>query len=167
MSEGTSVIRVFGANGEVTEEREIWAKQLDQPVVVDGVEFDGSVDISHYAVCATTEDVAEKVASVSGFVLDGGSVLDIKFLHRNSAENPTLNVNGTGAKPILLTGETAAGPGAWEAGKAVRLLYDGNGWVIVGSASGKTEITDEDEGTRYTVEAVVLDGHLVLSFENI
>ena len=50
----------------------------------------------------------------------------------NSVANPTLNVNSTGAKPIMRYGTTTPGTTntlSWYAGSVVSFTYDGTNWV--------------------------------------
>ena len=58
-----------------------------------------------YAECSTARNVAAKVVSCSGFVLEAGAVIAIRFTDTTTANpssgNITLNINGTGAKNIV------------------------------------------------------------------
>ena len=89
-----------------------------------------------YATCSTAADTVAKVATVvdsGNFVLETGAMVVVKFTNKNSASNPTLNINSTGAKPIYQYGTTVASTGTttsgWVAGAVVLLVYDGTGWV--------------------------------------
>lgn len=70
---------------------------------------------------------------MTGFALIQGVTLHIKFANGNSASNPTLNVNSTGAKPIIQYSSSPAGTDAdttgWHAGAVLTLTYDGSSWV--------------------------------------
>ncbi len=94
-----------------------------------------------YAVCDTLEDVVEKVVSFPNFVLKTGATIHVKFTYRNTAFNPELNVNGTGAKSILLNTNLDFNSSLslssqynvdqlWLAGAIVTLTYDGTNWVV-------------------------------------
>ena len=54
-----------------------------------------------YASCSTAAATVAKTATVSGFVLAVGNKVTLKFTNTNTATNPTLNINGTGAYPII------------------------------------------------------------------
>lgn len=86
-----------------------------------------------YGVCSTEADVAAKTVTVDKFELKTGAFVIVKFTDSNSASNPTLNVNGTGAKPIYRYGTTVASTGTtttgWTAGAVQMFVYDGNGWI--------------------------------------
>jgi hypothetical protein len=67
----------------------------------------------------------------------------IKFTNSNTAASPTLNVKGSGAKPILRYGTTAASTStisSWMAGGVVVFIYDGENWYR----------TYNDTNTTYT-----------------
>lgn len=86
-----------------------------------------------YGVCATASATAAKVVTIdfSGtLTLFTGMTIHVKFTNGNTAGNPTLNVNGTGAISIMEYGSVAAGNGAWSSGQIVDLTYDGTNWVI-------------------------------------
>jgi hypothetical protein len=56
-----------------------------------------------YGTCTTAADVAAKVITISGntgWKLAAGSMISIFFSYTNTAQNPTFNVNGTGAKNV-------------------------------------------------------------------
>ena len=95
-----------------------------------------------YCVCSTAASTAAKVANLHNsdsntFNLLDGITIHVLFQHSNTASNPTLDVNGTGAKDILLrmpsSGNTAVGTtvaGSWAAGDVVTLTYTGSAWII-------------------------------------
>lgn len=82
-----------------------------------------------YATCSTASATVAKVAVCTGFKLTTGATVLVKFSNTNSAASPTLNVNSTGAKPIVAYGTTAIQAYAWKAGQAVMVVYDGTSWV--------------------------------------
>lgn len=71
---------------------------------INGISFNGTYNVINYAICSTEADVSEKTVTCSGFSLITGADITIKFMVTNTAANPTLNVNGTGAKPIYYRG---------------------------------------------------------------
>lgn len=98
---------------------------------IDGISFDGSANIHHYGTCSTAAATVAKVVSLDKFVLTTGAEISVKFSATNTAGNPTLNVNNTGAKAIRY--KNAAPPSGYlVANKVYRLLYDGTYWQVVG-----------------------------------
>ena len=90
---------------------------------------------SNYGICSTAAATAEKTVTInnSGFRLETGVQVIIKFTNANSIASPTLNVNNTGAKPIYRYGTTAASTGTtttgWVAGAVQTFTYDGTAWI--------------------------------------
>ena len=91
-----------------------------------------------YGTCSTAAATAAKVVSISGntkWALTAGSIIAVKFTNTNTASNPTLNVNGTGAKSIVYDSTVIASSNLSFAGYANRCilyLYDGTNYVFIG-----------------------------------
>ena len=94
---------------------------------------------SIYGYCTTTADTAAKTVSLytgNGTTADGtwtaadlfhGLHITVRFQYANGVASPTLNVNGTGAKPIYRYGTTAPSTSAassWQANAVVDFTYD-------------------------------------------
>ncbi len=73
---------------------------------INGMSIDGSTNRTNYGTCTTTATTAAKTVSCEGFALVTGAEITVYFTFGSSADNPTLNVNGTGAKPIFYKGST-------------------------------------------------------------
>lgn len=86
-----------------------------------------------YGVCGTESSQAAKVVDMTGFTLITGVTVHIKFLYKNTATSPTLNINNTGAKGIVIYGNTTAGVDGyttgWQDNAIITLTYDGTNWV--------------------------------------
>lgn len=87
-----------------------------------------------YGVCETAADVVDKIVTVDdNFTLKEGATVIIRFINANSIASPTLNVNGTGAKPMYRYGTTTLSTGTtttgWIAGAIQMFVYDGTGWT--------------------------------------
>lgn len=110
------------------------ADKLKTARTINGIKFDGTANVHNYGVCSTAAATAAKTVTVGGtFVLATGAQVTVKFTNANSASSPTLNVNGTGAKPIYRYATTTVGTSTttsgWRAGSLFILTYDGTGWV--------------------------------------
>lgn len=94
----------------------------------------GPVASGIYGKCETAAGTATKVVTLADFdKLITGVTIHVKFTNSNTATNPTLNVNGTGAKNIYRYGTTVPSTSAswsWYAGSVVSFTYDGSAWIM-------------------------------------
>lgn len=116
-----------------------------------------------YGKCSTAQGTAAKVVvcpEFTGADLTAGTLLFVDFTAANTASNPTMNVNGTGAKVIYRYGTTRPSTSAessWNAGSVVAFVYDGTAWTMVGwinttySSMSAAEIT---AGTGTTARVI-------------
>ena len=123
------------------------ATKLNLGVEIDGVEFDGSGSITHYGDCDTAAGTAEKTVICPWFKLVYGARIAVKFTKSNSASNPTLNVHGTGAKPIYYRGQPISAS-YLAADRTYEFIYNDNQYELVGDIN-----TDTD--THYTARLYV------------
>lgn len=100
---------------------------------------DHPIAASLFGVCETAGDTAAKIVTLADFdALIPGVVIAIRFTDANTALNPTMNVNGTGAKNIYLRGTTPPGNTAatsWANGSVVFLIYTGSVWMMAHNQS--------------------------------
>ena len=148
---------------------------------------------SIYGYCTTAAGTAAKTVSLytgNGSTADGtwaaadlfhGLTITVRFQYSNSVASPTLNVNGTGAKPIYRYGTTAPSTSAassWRAQAVVDFTYDTllntNGcWVMHTTVDDNTTYssmsqTEADTGTATTarsISAKVLNDKILTSTE--
>lgn len=114
----------------------IKAVQLATARSIDGVNFTGAATVTHFATCTTAAATAAKVAAVANFVLVTGAQVLIKFTIANTATNPTININNTGAKAIYYQGAPISSDFI-EANTVYHLVYNGTQYEMIGSnASG-------------------------------
>lgn len=88
-----------------------------------------------YGTCATSASVAAKVVSLRDFVLFTGARITVTFNYANTAANPTLNVNNTGAKPIWARNAAIEEKYYWTSQSRVDFVYDGTHWSIPNAKS--------------------------------
>ena len=86
---------------------------------------------ARYALCSTAAATAAKAASVDYFALVPGAAVHVVFAAVNTAANPTLNINDTGAKPLTYCGVPVE-VGALAQGQVYTLIYSGSAWQIIG-----------------------------------
>ena len=90
-----------------------------------------------YGTCSTAAATAAKTVSCANFALAAGAKITIKFTVTNTAENPTLNVNSTGAKPIFYRG-SAISKGYLAANRVYTFIYDGTNYELIGDINTNT-----------------------------
>lgn len=87
-------------------EKTIYKQAAEPSGAVDGdiwIDTDDSGEShggSYYGVCVTIPSTVEKVVTCEDFVLSEGVAIDVYFSYSNTASDPTLNVNNTGAYKI-------------------------------------------------------------------
>lgn len=91
-----------------------------------------------YGTCATAAATAAKtvtLASASTWKMQAGSVVYVWCTYSNTANNPTLNVNGTGAKPIYYNGSqitTSNKTYATYANRLMKFVFTGTYYLFAG-----------------------------------
>ena len=104
---------------------------------IDGVDFNGSADITHYGECSTSASTAAKTVSITGFKKVKGARVIIKFTTTNTANNPTLNITSTGAASIMYRGSNIS-KGYLAANRVYEFVYDGSDYELVGDIDTNT-----------------------------
>lgn len=153
----TGLENKFDANGAANS-----ANQLKTGRKIDGVVFNGNGDIAHYAVCQTAAATVEKAASLTNFALVSGARAEVMFTAGNTAVNPKLNINSTGAKDIYYQGRAIPGDKI-EANTVYSLVYNGSVYVVVGKLGDDTptvSFTDYESGE--TTMSTEQDGDVML-----
>ena len=89
-----------------------------------------ALEKTRYGTSATAAATAAKVATVANFVRFAGAIVVIKFSAANTAANPTLNVNGTGAAPIYCAGANID-PAMIGANIAHLFQFNGTQWELL------------------------------------
>lgn len=87
-----------------------------------------------YGTCDTAANTAAKVVACTGFTLQTGSMITVKFAASNTVKDPTMNVNSTGAKTIRINDANLTASRNWGDGCAVTFVYDGTYWVLINMA---------------------------------
>jgi hypothetical protein len=94
------------------------------------------------ATCATDGATQAKVVTSIGggtFSLTAGKVIYVKFTNAQTYNGqPTLNVDGTGAKGVCKNGTSVGVRYQWAAGEVVGFFYDGTNFVELNGALATT-----------------------------
>lgn len=93
-----------------------------------------------YATSSTASGASAKTATVQSgsLTLQEGATVQVTFTNANTASSPTLNVGGTGARPVYTNGSREAW---WDAGATVTFVYDGSAWQVASSPVYASEVT--------------------------
>lgn len=91
-----------------------------------------------YGSCTTAGSTAAKVITVfnTDFKLKTGVVIGVDFSNVNTAQNPTFNVNNTGAKGVMFKKNVITDSNISYAGNTANTMlymYNGVNWVYVGN----------------------------------
>ena len=113
------------------------ATKLATARTIDGVDFNGSAAITHYGTCSTAAATAAKTVALTGFKLVTGAVVFVRFTVTNTAANPTLNINSTGAKAIQYRNASISA-GYLAANRTYAFVYDGSSYELVGDVDTNT-----------------------------
>ena len=92
--------------------------------------------VNRFGTCSTGGSTAAKTVSITTgtFTLETGVRVTVKFTNKNTAKNPTLNVNSTGAKNIFHDGvQVKEGVNIDMLCGTVDFVYDGTQWQLVGN----------------------------------
>ena len=89
-----------------------------------------------YGYCETAANESAKTVDMTGFKLIEGTTVHIKFQNGNTVLNPTLNIQSTGAKPIVFSSASKDFDGnfGWHGDEILTLTYDGTSWLTTNSA---------------------------------
>ena len=95
--------------------------------------------INRFCECSTAAGTAAKTASMTAgtLTLEKGARVTVKFANENTADSPTLNIGGTGAKAIYIGGEQVTDGDEKELLKGTcDFVYNGTAWDMVAGAGG-------------------------------
>ena len=113
----------------------------------------GLVGSTLYGTCSTAAGTVAKTVTLAEFdTLITGVTVHVKMTNSNTATNPTLNVNSTGAKSICRNGTTKVGNTegtSWVAGAMLSFTYDGTNWVLNDAVSYPLAHTHPDQDVKW------------------
>ena len=124
-------------------------------ITYNGNDLSATSDVA-YGTCATAAATAAKVVNVvdnPNWKLKAGSIIVVKSTNTNTAQNPTLNVNGTGAKSVWYNTANVTTSNLNIAGYANRpiiYMYNGSVYVFLGwAADANTTYSNSGLGNGY------------------
>ena len=111
-----------------------------------------------YATCSTGASTTAKTATsqTADFVLSTGNMVRVLFTNTNTANSPTISIDGSTAKNIRIrSGSTGAMTYMWRDNEVIDLVYDGTNFVMSDGAIATTTyygITSLSSSTSSTSE---------------
>jgi hypothetical protein len=128
---------------------------------------------NYRGTCGTAAETAAKTVSITGFALETGAIVCVTFTYADTAPSPTLNVTGTGDKPIYYAGAPVSAD-KLVAGLTALLQYDGARWVMLTPGFGNVltgtvvtgTVSSPALGVLFTVELGAQPKFLMLSPRN-
>lgn len=98
---------------------------------------------NYYGTCQTAAATVEKTVSLPGFSLFTGAAVAVMFLNGNTAADPTLNINNTGAKAIYYRNAalTASTVGIISKNGVYLFVYSGLCWQLIENAGFNNNCT--------------------------
>lgn len=84
---------------------------------IDGITFDGTTDITRFAMCDTAANTVAKTVTIEGFKVATGARISLYMQNGHSMPTMTLNINSLGAKTVFYGGQSylpALGVGTYD-----------------------------------------------------
>ena len=114
-----------------------------------------------YSTCSTSGATGAKLVSYTNIKLTVGTIFAVKFIYKNTAESPTLNIGGSGAKGIYYGSQLVSNTNSWASGETVLFVYDGVYWKAIGSdLFGNTKIDKISSPVTGSTPIINSDGSL-------
>lgn len=93
--------------------------------------LDYAMEKPYFGVCETEAATAAKVVACDGFTLKKGALIAVQFTYGNTGSNPSMNVNGTGAKAICGMNGYYVSTNMWTDKQMVLFVYNGTWWIAL------------------------------------
>ena len=125
-----------------------------------------------YYECSTPGSTAAKAITIDSSVSLSTKILcKVKFVEKNTVNNATMNINGTGAKALYYNGVRAAANNSWYPNEVVDLYYDGTNYQAKSCADTleydvSLHQTHEITEITKTTRTLVFNGNVVSSWES-
>ena len=132
-----------------------------------GVRTNLGLRTAAWGTCSTDAATAAKVVTTTGntnWALEAGAIVTVLFSATNTAQNPTLNVNGTGAKNIYYqNGQITTGSldYAGYANRPMNFMYDGTQYRFIGWGVDSNSDTKVTQAAAITTSA---DYSIILAY---
>lgn len=147
-------------DAKVPTSRTINGKALSSDITLTASDVGASTQNTWYGTCSTAANTAAKVVTTStgNFSLVTGNIVYVLFTNAAYAGS-TLNVDGTGAVTIKVSGTANVSTYQWGANEAVGFVYDGtnfrmlDGMIATTTYYGMTKLSSSTSSTSTTTAA--------------
>ena len=143
---------------------------ISQVTIPDGNSYSLKDARIAYCTCDTAAGTAAKVATPQSgeFRLAVGTIIGVKFTYTNTANNPTINVDGTGAKHIWYNNAAYTGKNSAITGSANRTsyyMYDGTYWVHLSNGIINENTYDRTylSNTGYQAKSAIVAANIIVA----
>lgn len=111
---------------------------------INGMLFDGTVDVNCYGVCQTDANQQLKTVTIDNYQVSDGAIVYVKFAKGNTVNFPTLSINGSKARNISYQGNFVSSDKIAGGGIYQLIATGSNTFEIVGGVNEDldTVITD-------------------------
>lgn len=106
--------------------------KLTTPRTIDGIAFDGSANITSYAVCSSDSSNGVKEVTLVGAHGVAGLPIRVKFINDNVHTEPSLSINGEISGTIRTSNGSAFKD--IKAGGVYTFVYDGSAFILQGES---------------------------------
>ena len=111
------------------------ADKMNNKRKINGVNFDGTADVTFFGVDGQPEGVENKAVKIPNFTLADGVKVTVCFAFGCLVDNPTLNVSGTGDYPIMLNTITPLPNNLIDYNDIAELVYYQDKWYLTGCSA--------------------------------
>lgn len=142
----THIIDKIEYGGNIYQIQDSTALKTHQTIEQDGIT---GATITRFGICDTDASTPIKTVSIDSgtFTLARGAKVTVKFTNKNTASNPSLNVNSTGARRIMHNGVVIAPPhGRNLLYGTLDFVYDGSYWQLIGNYLDTGLATQSSDG---------------------
>lgn len=128
---------------------------------IDGVNYNGSADVSHYVTCSDAGTTTAKTVAHSAFKLVTGARVSVKFIYDQSSATSgptipiTLKVGNTTAKGMYYKGNAINGSNLiFKSDLIYDFIYDGTRWIL----QGEWDVLSNAPITHGAINGITYDG---------
>ncbi len=155
-----AAIHVEGSTKLAGDTHIIGDTRIEGTLTPDNLNYTFPDEKPYFGTCDTAADVADKVVVCPDYKeLKAGTMIAVQFTNVNSHANPSMNVNGTGARAICGNSGYYIATNMWTTNEIMTFVFNGTWWVSVGGVPattgryGVTKLSSSINSTSTTLAA--------------